>query len=225
LSQNSNVQLYIWKLITNDMTATNKRTSDSHLKKIPTTKDNFGLTKSEFDTYVIKLGQGDESLFTKVFKSHFHDSVKYLRMKFGIEKETAYDTCMDTLIEFRKKILAGKIQYGNLRYLFTKMALNNYINDLKKSQKTNKAIDVFVSDYNLESVDRQFFFDVLDKAIDNQDLETKKIVDELFYVGKHVNQVAEESGVSNATMRKRKQRIIDKLKLTFLEIIKSERSI
>jgi len=207
------------------MTATNKSSSDSQLKKIPTTKDNFGLTKSEFEAYVIKLGHGDESLFTKVFSTHFHDSVAYLRMKFKIEKEKAYDTCMDTLLEFRKKILENKIQYGNLRYLFTKMALNNYINDIRKDQKTTTAIDVFMKANDLGSVDKQYFFEILDQVLDNQDADTKKIVDELFYVGKHVNQVAEESGVTNATMRKRKQRVIDKLKLTFFDIIKSERSI
>lgn len=225
MSQNFNVGLYIWKLITNTMTASNRGTSDSQLKKIPTTKDNFGLTKSEFEVYIVKLSQGDESLFTKVFKAHFHESVAYLKLRFRIEKEVAYDTCMNTLLEFRKKLLEGKIKYGNLRYLFTKMAINNHINDLRRNQKTKTAIDVFMDGNDLGSVDKQYFFNALDKALEGQDADTIKIIDELFYVGKHVNKLAEESGVSNATMRKRKQRIIDKLKLTFFDIIKSERSL
>ena len=143
MSQNFNVELYIWKLTTNSMTTTNRSTSDNHLKKIPTTKDNFGLTKSEFDAYVTKLIQGDESLFTKVFRTHFHDSVSYIRMKFKISNEAAYDTCMDTMLEFRRKIIANKIQYGNLRFLFTRMALNNYIDEVKRSKKTGTAIDIF----------------------------------------------------------------------------------
>jgi len=207
------------------MTATNKSTSESPLKKIPGPKDNFGLTKSEFDAYVVKLTHGDESLFTKVFKTHFHDSVAYLRVKFKISNEKAYDACMDTLLEFRRKLLEGKIQYGNLRYLYTKMALNNYIDDIRKNEKTSTAIEVFMSGNDLETVDRQYFFDVVDKVLEDQDVDTKAIVDQLFYVGKHVNQLAEESGVSNATMRKRKQRVLDKLKQTFFDIIKSEQSV
>jgi len=206
------------------MTASNKSTSESKLKKIPSTKDNFGLTKSEFDAYIIKLGNGDESLFTQVFSTHFHDSVAYLKLKFNISKDIAYDTCMDTMLEFRRKILEGKIHYGNLRFLFTRMALNNYINDFRKNQKTVTAIDLFMVGNDLESIDRQYFIDVVDKVLESQDEDTKKIVEELFYIGKNVKQLAEETGVSNATMRKRKQRVIDKLKHTFFDIIKSERS-
>lgn len=205
------------------MTAPFRKTFDSTLKKIPSPNDNFGLTKSEFESYVVKLTHGDESLFTKVFKSHFHDSVAYLRMKFKINNERAYDTCMDTLLEFRKKLLDGKIQYGNLRYLYTKMAVNNYIDGIRKKQKTTTAIEVFMSGNNLETVDKQYFFNVVDQVLDIQDEDTREMAEQLFYVGKHVNQIAEESGVSNATMRKRKQRVIDKLKQTFFDIIKSEK--
>ena len=225
MSQNGSGQLYKWKLTARIMTTTNKSTSNNSLKKIPTTKDNFGLTKSEFDLYVVKLQQGDESLFTKVFSSHFQDSVAYVRMKFKISQELAYDTCMNTMLEFRHKILEGRIQYGNLRYLYTRMAINNYIDEIKKDQKTQSAIDVFLGGNEFEMVDRQEIFEAIDKALDMQDSESKKIIDQLFYVGKHVNQFAEETGVTNATMRKRKQRVLQKVKTAFFDIIKNERSI
>ncbi|MEM9547475.1 MAG: hypothetical protein AAGA77_15960 [Bacteroidota bacterium] len=206
------------------MNAIKKNASDNQIKRIPTIQDNFGLTKTEFNVYVQRLSLGDESLFTKVFRTHFHDSVAYLRLKFKISQEKAYDVCMDTMLDFRRKLVEGKIQYGNLRYLFTRMALNNYIDGIRKIQKTEKAIEIFMSDNNCDYPDKQLFFDIIDQTLEAQDGDSKKIIEDLFYIGKHVNQLADESGVSNATMRKRKQRVIDKMKNTFFDILKSGKS-
>ncbi len=102
------------------------------VRKIPNPKDNFGLTKNEFDQFTDKVKGGDESIFIKVFNVHFKESVRYVQNKFGISEEEAYDTCMDTMIEFRSKLKAGKINYGNIRFLYTKMAVHRYLGDIKR---------------------------------------------------------------------------------------------
>ena len=49
------------------MTNSEKLASVSQLIRIPNSKDNFGLTRIEFDHFVGQVQAGDESLFIKVF--------------------------------------------------------------------------------------------------------------------------------------------------------------
>ncbi len=204
------------------MTLADTGSSESPIKKITSVQDNFGLTKTEFEAYVERLRNGDESLFTKIFGAHFYDSVAYLQRKFKTNHDIAYDTCMTTMLEFRKKILDNKIHYGNLRYLYTRMAMNNYIDDIKLSNKRQLAIDVFSDHFGIESIDKQQFFDLLESAVEQQDVKAKSFIHEMFYNNKSIGKMAKESDVSNVTMRKRKQRIIDKLRSTFFELLKSD---
>jgi len=207
------------------MTAKNNRSGnqDAGVVKLPNTKDNFGLTNSEFRNYVARLRKGDESLFTKVFKDHFHDSVAHLTYKFKISKHEAYDSCMDTMLEFRAKVLEGKIKYGNLRFLFTRMALNNHINAYRSSQKVNEAIYVFASQNNFEPIDKEAFFKVLDESISLQSDKNQKFLNTAFFSSTDLATYAENQGLNYSTLRKQKQRTLAKLKATFFEILKREK--
>ena len=190
--------------------------------KIPNLKDNFGLTRSEFNLYLEKLDQGDETLFTKVFKVHFHDSVKHLSFKFNITLEEAYDACMDTMLEFREKLLERKIQYGNLRYLFTKMAIHNHIMGLRKLNKVDDAIDVFTRQYDLEHIDKELFFNTLDESIEELSTKNKELINKAYFFNIDLAEYAKRNGLNYATLRKQKQRSLDKLKSTFFQILKSK---
>ena len=190
--------------------------------KIPSLKDNFGLTRSEFNLYLEKLDQGDETLFTKVFKVHFHESVKHLSFKFNITTEEAYDSCMDTMLEFREKLLERKIQYGNLRYLFTKMAIHNHIIGMRKMTKVEDAIDVFANQYDLESTDRELFFKTLDESIEELSTKNKELINKAYFFNVDLSDYAQRNGLNYATLRKQKQRSLDKLKSTFFQILKSK---
>ncbi len=201
------------------MTNSYKRISAPTLLKIPNPKDNFGLTKSEFDQFVSKVKAGDESLFIRVFNVHFKSSVRYIQNKFNISEEVAYDTCMETLLEFRSKLKMGKITYGNVRYLYTKMAVHRYLDDMKKKNKVNEAIQIFLGkDVNLSISDSEFL-SKLNTAIENLNESQRQIIKEIFYSGKDTDQIIEDNDISYATFRKRKQRSIEKLKSTFLGIL------
>jgi len=202
------------------MTNSNRGALVPKVLKIPNLKDNFGLTKIEFDQFVEDVKGGDESLFIRVFNVQFKSSVRYIQNKFRISEEVAYDICMDTMLEFRSKLKTGKIVYGNARYLYTKMAVHRYLDDMKKKNKVNDAIQVFIGEKGGLSVPESDFLELLNSAVDSLDEAQRYMVKEIFYSGKDTEQIIEESGITYTTFRKRKQRSLEKLKLTFLELLK-----
>lgn len=90
-------------------------------------KKNFGLSPEQFSALLERLEAGDESLVEVVFKSHFEICRTFLVKNFGASHELAYDLTKDTLLKFRKNLLAGKIAYGNLAALFTIDARNTFL--------------------------------------------------------------------------------------------------
>ena len=188
--------------------------------ELPNINNNFGLTKSEFDAYVNKLYDGDESLFTKIFKSHFNESIVHLSYKFKISRSEAHDICMDTLIEFRHKLIDGKIQYGNLKYLYNKMATNNHLIRMRNTKKVDVAIDMFTNQFEIDKVSRERFLEVLDESLEQLSDKNKDLINKAFFFKVNLQEYAEKNGMNYATLRKQKQRAIDKLKTTFFELLK-----
>ena len=202
------------------MTNSEKKSSVSQIVKIPDSNDNFGLTKNEFSRFVERVKNGDESLFVRVFNVQFKSSVRYIQNKFSITKEEAYDTCMDTLIEFRSKLKMGKIKYGNMRYLFTKMAINRYLDDIRKKNKIKRAIEIFVGNDSGITISEKEFAMLLNKSVDMLEASQKHMIKEIFFSGKDNEQIMKDNEISNATYRKRKERSLKKLKTIFLEQLK-----
>lgn len=202
------------------MTNSNKGPTAPQILKIPNSKDNFGLTKHEFNQFVDKVKNGDESLFIRVFNVHFKSSVRYIQNKFSISEESAYDICMDTMIEFRSKLKTGKISYGNIRYLYTKMAVHRYLDGLKKKNKVNEAIQVFMGETSNLSISQSEFLSMLNSALGRLDESQRHIIKEIFYSGKDTEQIIEDNDITYTNFRKRKQRSLEKLKSTFLKLLK-----
>lgn len=98
-------------------------------------KKNFGLSRVEFQELLILLEQGDETLTERIFKSHFEMCRTFLIKNFRVSSELAYDLSKDTLLKFRKNLLAGKIQYGNMAALFTIDARNTFLRFQERQQK------------------------------------------------------------------------------------------
>ena len=207
------------------MTNSYKGPSAPQVLKIPNPKDNFGLTKHEFDQFVAKVKNGDESLFIQVFNVHFKSSVRYIQNKFSISEELAYDTCMDTLIEFRTKLKQGKINYGNIRFLFTKMAVHRYLDDMKKKNKVSEAIDIFMGDKSDLAISEKEFLAMLNNAVNTLEDAQKHMIKEIYYSGKDTEQIIEENEITYSTFRKRKQRSLEKLKSVFLDLIQKSQLI
>ena len=201
------------------MIRSHKISKSTPVFQIPDPKDNFGLTKREFDQFLESVKNGDESLFVRVFNVHFKTSVKYIQNKFSISNEGAYDVCMDTLVEFRAKLKADKIKYGNLRYLFTKMAVNMYLDSLKRKKKVKNAISVFMGEHYKNNLEDKEFLAILNRSIELLEKPQREMIKDIFYHGKLKEQILEEYNITYDTFRKRKQRSLGKLKTVFLGLI------
>lgn len=200
----------------------NDSKSNVKVYKLPTLTENFGLTKEEFIKFTDNVRCGDETLFLIIFKKHFDSSVTYLSNKFNINKENAHDICMDTMLEFREKLVKGKIQYGNLRYLFTRMAVNNFIDHSTKEKKIKTAIDLFLEDMRSENITNEEFFRTLETVIDLLDKKNKKLLNDLYYSDKAYHDIAEEHQISYPALRKRKQRLLNSIQKSFFSFVKNK---
>ncbi|MBK9737889.1 MAG: sigma-70 family RNA polymerase sigma factor [Saprospiraceae bacterium] len=161
---------------------------------------NFGLKKDEFVAMTTSLKLGDEHLFERVFLSHFDDCIAYLVTNFKCDRETAYDITMDTLITFRSKLIHDKISYGNLRYLFTKMASQLYLKiNLTESKLKNILMDVGVEEEYHEQR-----FNSLEAAWATLETEDKKLLQCYYYDDIALKDIAYQTNTNEATLRKKK---------------------
>lgn len=185
----------------------------SEVHQLASPNQNFGLSKIEFENIVSQLKQGNESLFEKIFLSHFEECSSFLKKNFKAPCEIAYDITMDTLIEFRFKLLTDKITYGNLRYLFTKMAGQFYLKSIAKDNRIKEAI-IPLSDEVDEYEDKLIALKNAWKSLSNED---KKLLENYYYLDIPLNKMAELGDKSDAALRKQKQRAVDKLRQIFFK--------
>lgn len=174
---------------------------------------NFDLTEIQFNEMVEKLQNGDKTMFEWVFLSHFSACRTYLIKNYRANAEDAYDATMDTLLTFHRLLLENKVQYGNLRYLFTKMSTQVYLKSHKKQQRLGQQdtkVDLLAEEeYDKES-ERQ-----LAKAWDKLGEGCRRLLQAFYYDGKGLNVMAEELGKDHAAIRKQKQRCVDTLRVQF----------
>jgi len=171
------------------------------------------MSKSEFDELAFSLKEGEEALFETIFLSHFKNCQQFLVTNHHTSYELAYDITMDTLIQFRQKIITDKIQYGNLRYLFTKMASQNLFKNIKKEQKEDLSMFYVESEPHKSEV----IYEALSSAWSELESETKKILEEYYYNKTPLIKIAKTLGIADSTMRKKKQRCLDKLRNIFMQ--------
>lgn len=181
---------------------------------------NFGLTEASFEKLVADLRKNDTYFFEQVFLKQFEETMSYLRREYKSDYEDAYDATMDTLIEFRSRFVDGKLRYGNLRFLFTKMASQI----LLRNQKKNVASDIDGVAFLTEEIDTPSIdpeeLNLLSKAWKTLGDSCKQLLTRHFYGKMKLSEIAEETQKSPASIRKQKERCIKHLKDQFgLKII------
>ena len=185
--------------------------AQSNKSNIHIIRKNFDLSPEEFDKLVIELQKGNRALFEQVFLTHFESCMLFLQRKFKASHNDAYDSSMETMLLFMKRLKAGKIVYGNLQFLFTKMASQVYLKWLKKIKTLEENIELpDVPDLE-EEVDEQLFI-ALDQAYAELSKENQAILRAFYFEGISMKELAERSGISAAALRKRKQRCLEGLR-------------
>lgn len=188
------------------------RLENSNLKSDPLLGRNFGLSEHEFNQLTISLKAGKEELFEKIFLAHFDNCQQFLVTNHKASYELAYDITMDTLIQFRQRIITDKIHYGNLRYLFTVMASQRLIKHYQKDKKVD------LSPFYLEGSPgkSEEIYEALAFAWDALENESKTLLEEYYYKKTPLIKIANKLGISDSTMRKKKQRCLNKLRTLFM---------
>ncbi len=168
---------------------------------------NFGLTTIEFQQMVDELREGSDQLFERIFFSHFSDCIAFVERKYSASYDDAYDATMDAALDFRLRLIDDKIQYGNMRYLFTKMATQFYLRNMKKFRMT----DLEESDLlEPEQIDESDII-ILRNSWSLLGEECKSLLSMNFYSNMKLSAIAEIKGKSAAAIRKQKERCLQKL--------------
>ena len=178
---------------------------------------NFGLQFEQFEDLVNRLKAGDETLFQTIFLAHFEDCMNYLKHKFSVSHEQAYDVTMETLLQFRVRLLDGKIGYGNIRFLFTQMASQLCLKQLKSASPISS--DQIPPEIGLpeEGIDHGII-EVLNKAWGQLGNGCRHLLKRFYYEKASLKEIAQEQRKAATALRKQKQRCIEKLRLHFRQL-------
>jgi RNA polymerase sigma factor (sigma-70 family) len=173
---------------------------------LPFMKDkNFDLSSEEFELLVNHLRGGDLGLFKQIFLRHFSECTWYLQRNYSSSPEDAYDASMDTMLDFRQRLVDGKITYGNLRYLFTRMASQVYLRKYRKV-KADMEVDheILLLEEPLDMTEDDF--KILDKAWSQLSKECQDLMRLNYYQGLKLSEIAEKWTKPATAIRKQKER-------------------
>ena len=174
---------------------------------------NFGLSPSDFEQLQLRLKQGDESLYEQIFLAHFGDCMAYLKNQCKASHNDAYDATMEATALFLERLQAGKVSYGNLRFLFTRIAVQIYFRWVKNIQAPLI--------YGLMEIDDdknsyQQLFPLLKRVWPQLKPKDRILLEAFYFEGRTLKQMAQQMGTTAATLRKRKQRGLERLRDLFL---------
>lgn len=177
---------------------------------------NFQLTAAEFERLLLHLQQGDESLFESVFLVQFEPAINYLKKRFKAEHELAYDTVMSTMTDFFYRLKAGKVKYGNLRYLFIQMLVQTYYRQHKAEWRYQEfdGIDIIDIEDQQEEIMSMF-----DQAFASLGAACQDLLRAYYYRDISYANLSEQLGRSQAAIRKKKQRCQQHFKLLFRTLL------
>lgn len=170
---------------------------------------NFGLSLKEFEDLVDRLKQGDTQLFKSIFVHHFSSCMEYLQKSYSGSRDDAYDATMHTMLEFRRRLVENKIHYGNLRFLFTKMASQYYQRHIAGKQ-TGSLDRLEIADQPDDTYDQEDL-DQLSQAWKLLDEKCQTLLKMNYYGGMKLTDIAEQFSKSPAALRKQKERCKSKL--------------
>ena len=198
----------IWTII-------HKFTPDELSKVRKSMEKNFGLTEGNFEALLQSLQAGEDTLYEQLFLSHFEDCLRFLQRQYRASYEDAYDATMETMLEFMKRLRAGKVAYGNLRFLFTQMAGQVYLKWIKKERHKGSLEGIELGEAP-ETVDEETL-QLLHRAWDGLCNNCQNLLRQFYYDGVALKAIAEGLEKTPAALRKQKQRCVEKLRALFAQ--------
>jgi RNA polymerase sigma factor (sigma-70 family) len=179
---------------------------------------NFGLNENEFSELVQRLRAGDESLFEHIFRKHFDSCRKFLIFEKGVPNDDAYDLTIDTILEFRDLLIAGKVNYGNMRFLFTRIAYTTWLKRSGRKMSTSDIDDLPLSIADEDSIDwDEDSHKALAKAWDALDVKCQDTLRLRYYEGLQIQQIADIREAKPNSVTQEAKRCMGALKQVFFQ--------
>lgn len=174
---------------------------------------NFGLSLEEFQTMVERMRAGDEILFEQIHAAQFAYCQHKLQQFEGLTEWEAYDATMETLLHVRDLLLRDKLRYGNLRFLFVRIAKQFHERGRKKTSVIRSLSD---SEYALaEDFDHHYdaeTFDQLERAFRQLGAACKALLTAFYFKRQALKDIAQEEGLSYESLRQQKSRCVKTLR-------------
>jgi len=176
---------------------------------------NFGLSAEEFDDLLEGLKQGNNRLYEQIFLRHFEECRYYLCFYNDATPEEAYDIVMEVMLRFNDLLIAGKVKYGNLRYLFTLMAHQDFARS-RKGANRYKELKPELLELPDEKIDfSQQEYDILYRAFRSLGHDCRDLLETFYFTRRNLKEVAEDQGRTATAVRKQKSRCVAKLRKHF----------
>ena len=178
---------------------------------------NFGLSEDSFNEMLVLLKNGDEQIFETIFLSHFESCLSYIKFNYKASHEDAYDASMEAMLTFCRNLKEGKVVYGNLQFLFTQMAGQIYLKWIKKESRKEE-----MGDYDTPEEEDVMFdkgsLHLLGKAWIKLGEGCQDLLKDFYHNENTLKEIADKIGKTSASLRKQKQRCVEKLRVYFTEI-------
>ncbi len=179
--------------------------------------NNFNLSQEEFQQMLKALQNGDETLFEKVFLSHFKACSRFLEDRFSASPTDAYDASMEALLKFHQRLKAGKISYGNLRYLFTQMAGQIYLKSKRLPQPQTLPDNFDIIDEPTANFSKETLA-IFAQAGQNLCGDCRGLLQAFYYEKTPLIEIARKVDKTDVALRKQKQRCLEKLRKVFQKL-------
>lgn len=179
---------------------------------------NFGLTKTEFETLRADLQNGDQRLYERIFLQHFDDARKYLCRNDGATASAAYDAVMETMLGFRDLLAANKINYGNLRYLFTRMARQEFARTGKRGARYSDLPPEFTEIPEEDIVFLPEDYELLKRAFKMLGPACRELLRSFYFDRQTLKDIAQDQERGAPAVRKQKSRCVATLRHYFYRI-------
>ena len=176
---------------------------------------NFGLSAEEFAELLEELQQGNNRLYEQIFLLHFEECRYYLCFYKDATPEEAYDIVMEVMLRFNYLLVAGKVKYGNLRYLFTLMAHQDFARSRKGTNRYKELKPELLELPDEKIGFSQQEYDILYRAFRSLGRNCRDLLEAFYFTRRNLKQIAEDEGRTATAVRKQKSRCVAKLRKQF----------
>lgn len=175
---------------------------------------NFGLTLASFNKLVKQLKEGDETLFERIYLLQFSYCQKKLMDFDRLTEREAYDATMEAIIYFRDLLLRGKLAYGNLRYLFVRIARQRYALTRKKTDNVRELTyaEMSIADRTDHRYSEETF-QTMERSFSQLGTECRRLLHEFYFNSRGLKEIAADEDKNYPALRKQKSRCIQRLRL------------